>query len=145
MGMRKCDYCIDIGRRIKDTREERRHDPGRTRPQLGVPFQMVQRWERGEQLTIERIVAIALTLKLDPTWLITGQFGVPPQLCRALSDTSVRLERAKSASELLDLFKRRDELRDISSIRCSAYSHCHGRLGDLLRGLLPAITPASQS
>jgi transcriptional regulator with XRE-family HTH domain len=56
--------------------------------QFGVPFQMVQRWEQGGQLTIERIVAIAIVLKLDSTWLISGQYGIKPELCRALSETS---------------------------------------------------------
>jgi transcriptional regulator with XRE-family HTH domain len=44
----RCDYGIDIGRRIKDAREERRLTQGELGRQLGVPFQMVQRWERGD-------------------------------------------------------------------------------------------------
>jgi len=142
--MRKCDYCIEIGRRIKDAREGQRLTQEELGRQFGVPFQMVQRWERGEQLTIERIVAIAIMLKLDPTWLITGQYGVPPQLCRALSDTSVRLERATSASELLDLFKRRDEIRRHQFDPLLGIKPLPMVVGDLLRGLLPAITPASR-
>jgi len=135
----RCDYCIDIGRRIKHVREDQRMTQGELGRMLGVPFQMVQRWERGE-LTIERIVAIAIALKLDSTWLITGQYGVPPQLCRALSDTSVRLERAKSASELLDLFKRRDQIRREQFDPLLGIKPLPMAVGELLRGLLPAIT-----
>ena len=115
--------------------------------QFGVPFQMVQRWEHGEQLTIERIVGIAVVLKLDSTWLISGQYGIKPELCQALSDTSVRMERAKSASELLDLFKRRDEIRRHQFDPLLGIKPLPMAVGDLLRGLLPAIMPppASQS
>ena len=144
MGMR-CDYCTDVGRRIKDAREERRLTQGELGRQFGVPFQMVQRWERGEQLTIERIVGIAVVLKLDSTWLITGQYGVKPELCRALSDTSVRMERARSASELLDLFKRRDDIRRHQFDPLLGIKPLPMAVGDLLRGLLPAITPAARS
>jgi len=144
MGMRKCDYCIEIGRRIKDAREERRLTQEELGRQFGVPFQQVQRWEHGE-LTIERIVAVAVVLKLDPTWLITGQFGVPPQLCRALSDTSVRMERATSAIELLDLFKRRDEIRRHQFDPLLGIKPLPMVVGDLLQGLLPALTPAARS
>jgi transcriptional regulator with XRE-family HTH domain len=110
MGMRG-DYGIDIGRRIKDAREERRMTQGELGRQFGVPFQMVQRWEQGGQLTIERIVAIAIVLKLDSTWLISGQYGIKPELCRALSETSSLMDRAQSATELMDTMKLRDKLR----------------------------------
>jgi len=141
----RIDYCIDIGRRIKDVREERRMTQGELGRIFGVPFQMVQRWEHGDQLTVERMVAIAMALKIDSTWLISGQFGIKPDLCRALSDTSVRMERAKSASELLDLFKRRDEIRRHQFDPLLGIKPLPMAVGDLLRGLLPAITPASQS
>lgn len=144
MGMRKCcDYCIDVGRRIKDAREERRTTQEELGRQLGVAFQMIQRWERGEQLTIERIVTIALVLKLDPTWLITGKIGAPPELCRALSDTSVRLERAGSATELLDVFKRRNLMR-LQLDPLLGIQPLPMAVGDLLRGMFLTITPASR-
>jgi len=143
MGMHKHD-CIEIGRRIKDAREERRMIQEEVGRMFGVPFQMVQRWERGEQLTAERIFAIAAVLKVDPTWLFDGKLGIPPQLCRALSDTSVQIGRAKSGAELLDIFYQRDNLRrqmdpllGIPLIPISSRA--------FLRGILPALTPASQS
>jgi len=142
MGMR-CEYCIDIGRRIKNAREERRMTQGELGRQFGVPFQMVQRWEQGGQLTIERIVAIAISLKLDPTWLITGQYGVKPELCRALSETSLRMDRAQSATDMMATMKVRDKLRrqidPLLGVQPLSLSLC-----EVLRGLMPTITLASQ-
>ena len=139
----RCDYCIDIGRRIKNAREGQRLTQRELGRQFGVPFQMVQRWEHGE-LTVERIVAIAIALKLDPTWLITGQYGVTPQLCRVLAETSVQLGRAQTTTELMATMKLREKLRrqidPILGVPPLPMSLC-----TLTRKMVLAFTPVARS
>jgi transcriptional regulator with XRE-family HTH domain len=133
------DNCIEVGRRIKATRENQHMTQYALGRLFGVPFQMIQRWEHGEQLTIERMFSIAVALKVDAIWLISGQYGVEPHLCRALSETSMQLGRVQSATELMDTMKLRDRLRrQIDPLL--GVEPLPVTLAHLLKGLLPTLT-----
>jgi transcriptional regulator with XRE-family HTH domain len=55
----------EAGARIRQTREDRGLTQQNLAAKLGVPYQMIQRFERGEALTLDRIEAIAAALDIE--------------------------------------------------------------------------------
>ena len=72
---------IGVGQRIRETRTRRRMTQSALADKLGIPYQLVQQYERGERLSIERLFAIAQALEIDPG-LLTASATHPKKLLK---------------------------------------------------------------
>jgi transcriptional regulator with XRE-family HTH domain len=65
-----------VGQRIRAAREYRNLTQGDLARRLGCAYQIVQRCERGEKLSLDRILSIANALDVDPVFLLLGHFSI---------------------------------------------------------------------
>ena len=63
---------VEIGGRIRLVRERMGCTQRRLGVMLGIPYQLIQAYEHGEKLTLERLVTIASCLAVDKRWLLAG-------------------------------------------------------------------------
>jgi ribosome-binding protein aMBF1 (putative translation factor) len=72
----ECEMALDprrrIGRRIRQAREQKNLTQRALAKQLGCCYQLVQQYERGEKLSLDRICAIANMLDVEPVQLLNG-------------------------------------------------------------------------
>lgn len=61
-----------VGRRIRIARQRHHLTQRALAKKLGVSYQLVQQYEQGRRLTVERAHALADTLKVSPEWLLAG-------------------------------------------------------------------------
>jgi transcriptional regulator with XRE-family HTH domain len=61
-----------IGRRIRDTREHRHLTQHALAAKVGCSYQLIQTYELGEKLSIDRVTVIADILEVQPEWLLAG-------------------------------------------------------------------------
>jgi len=65
------DVCRDVGARIRAARQQRQLTQRAVAKRLGVSYQLVQRYERGEKLSFDRMFTLAAELRIDVDWLLT--------------------------------------------------------------------------
>jgi transcriptional regulator with XRE-family HTH domain len=65
-----------IGQRIRDVRIHQQLTQAQLASKIGVSYQLIQDYEQGKKLTIDRFLAIAEALHVDPQILIVGS---PPR------------------------------------------------------------------
>lgn len=63
---------VEIGARIRLAREDKGYTQRGLGVKLGVSFQLIQAYERGEKLIVDRLLSIASCLAVDKKWLLTG-------------------------------------------------------------------------
>jgi transcriptional regulator with XRE-family HTH domain len=63
---------VEIGARIRLAREREGCTQRRLGVMLGIPYQLIQAYEHGEKLTLDRLVTIASCLAVDKRWLLAG-------------------------------------------------------------------------
>ena len=61
-----------VGGRIRFARQQQGLTQSDLARKLGVTSQAVQLYERGEKLSLDRVMTIAVTLRVAPDWLLTG-------------------------------------------------------------------------
>jgi transcriptional regulator with XRE-family HTH domain len=64
------DPRIKIGARIRAARMRHRWTQADLARRIGIPYQQVQRYERGRTLTLDRLIAIAEILGIEPSALM---------------------------------------------------------------------------
>jgi ribosome-binding protein aMBF1 (putative translation factor) len=79
---------VRIGERIRAARLQRGFTQAALGKKLGVPYQLVQRYERGEKLTLARLVTIAEVLKVDPYSLVDHTASSAPAHNRRRSNSA---------------------------------------------------------
>lgn len=69
--MKNVDPRQQIGQQIRTAREAKGLTQLALAKKLGCTYQLLQRYERGEKLTLDRIVIIAAVLEIESTVLLT--------------------------------------------------------------------------
>jgi len=73
-----------LGRRIREQRERNGLTQHTLAAKLGISYQLVQHYEHGEKLSLDRLIEIARALDCEMEWLLTGiareRRAVPKQL-----------------------------------------------------------------
>jgi transcriptional regulator with XRE-family HTH domain len=69
----KADPHSQIGQRIREARNRAKLTQRQLAAKIGVRYQQIQRYERGEKLSVDRLLVIAEILDAKLDWLTTGQ------------------------------------------------------------------------
>jgi len=91
------DYRAHIGRRIRQARESQGLTQCELAKRLGISYQLLQQHEVGQKLNLDRMIAIAETLRVDFYALISGQAASPSRRGRKVLELAGALASAASA------------------------------------------------
>src|SRR5262245_13546272 len=72
MGTKAYDPRPRIGARIKEARLSQHLTQPALGKKLGVSFQVIQSYERGRKLSLDRVTSLASIFHVEPEWLLTG-------------------------------------------------------------------------
>jgi transcriptional regulator with XRE-family HTH domain len=70
----------NVGQRLRHARQHRGLTQRAVAKRLGVSYQLVQQYERGEKLSLDRMLTLGAILKVNWDWLLTGTAARAPPL-----------------------------------------------------------------
>jgi transcriptional regulator with XRE-family HTH domain len=66
------DLCPNVGQRIRQARQQRGLTQKALAKRMGCSYQLIQQYEQGKKLSLDRLTTLAATLRVAPDWLLTG-------------------------------------------------------------------------